>query len=88
MKLQDHDEFPKFDHRAPPSRHGEKHRQESRRPGSQLPSRTGRRVKTGENSKPTNGGNSPAAQAANETCLNKNGFVSRIHRKKQRPRHA
>src|SRR5262249_52946593 len=63
MKLQDHDEFSKFDHRAPPSRQGEKHRQESRRPGSRtLPARTGRRVKTGENSKPTNGEDSPAAQ--------------------------
>ena len=26
MKFQDHDEFSKFDHRAAPSRHQEKHR--------------------------------------------------------------
>ena len=37
---------PNLDHRAPPCRQGEKHRQESRRPGSRaLPSRTGRRFK-------------------------------------------
>jgi hypothetical protein len=34
MKFQDHDEFPECDHRAAPSRQGEKHRQDSRRPGS------------------------------------------------------
>ena len=43
MKIQNHHEFPEFDHRAAPSRQREQHRCNSRRPTSQgMPWKVGR----------------------------------------------
>jgi len=62
MKFQNHHEFPDFDHRAAPSRQGEQHRGDSRRPTSRgMPRGVGRHDETGENSTPINGEDSTPA---------------------------
>ena len=62
MKVEDHQKFSKLDHRAAPSRQGEKHRRQFAPPG--LPGHApggSHHVKTGENSRPTIGENSTPA---------------------------
>ena len=62
MKVQDHHEFPEFDHRAAPSRQGEQHRDDSRRLTSRgMPREVSRHDETGENSRPINGEDSTPA---------------------------
>ena len=62
MQIQDHDKLPKFDHRAPPSRQGEKHWRRWCRPTPrEMSLEAGRHDKTGENSTPTNGEDSTPA---------------------------